>query len=132
MNGLWVSSYSTNNIAEINWANHSSFFFFSHSYVQSVKNIQFDRRFWLKRSYAISLYNYTLGQFLSTSSLHSTYLLLNKVSLKHNSKNTFFIKFEFHRVSNCRVRTCVKIKFCSNISSSGSSITSFSGFWAQV
>ena len=41
----------------------------------------------------------------------------------------FYIEFKFHRVSNCRVQACIKLNFCSSISSFGSSITSFSGFF---
>ena len=38
------------------------------------------------------------------------------------------IEFEFHQVSNCRVRTCIKVEFCLSISSFGSSNMSFSDF----
>ena len=40
-----------------------------------------------------------------------------------------YIEFEFHRVSNCRVRVCIKLDFCSSISSFGLSNTSFLGFF---
>ena len=43
--------------------------------------------------------------------------------------NSLYIEFKFHRVSNCRVQACIKLNFCSSISSFGSSITSFSGFF---
>ena len=43
--------------------------------------------------------------------------------------SSLYIEFEFHRVSNYRVRACIKLDFCSSISSFGSSNTSFSGFF---
>ena len=42
---------------------------------------------------------------------------------------SLFIKFEFHRVSNCRVWIWVKLNFCSSISSFGLHNMSFSGFF---
>ena len=42
-----------------------------------------------------------------------------------------FIEFEFHQVSDCRVRTCVNLDFCSSILSFGSSNMSFSGFFSS-
>ena len=42
--------------------------------------------------------------------------------------SSHFIEFEFHRVSNCRVRTCIMLEFCLSISSSSSRNMSFSGF----
>ena len=43
--------------------------------------------------------------------------------------SSFFNEFEFHRVSNCRVWTFIKLNFCSSISSFGSSNTSFLSFF---
>ena len=40
-----------------------------------------------------------------------------------------FIEFEFHQVSNFRVRTCIKLDFCSSILCLGSSNTDFPGFF---
>ena len=42
--------------------------------------------------------------------------------------SSLFIKFEFHRVSNCWVRTYIKLEFRLHILNFGSSNTSFSGF----
>ena len=39
--------------------------------------------------------------------------------------SSLFIEFEFHQVSNCRVRTSIKLECCFSILSYGSSITSF-------
>ena len=43
--------------------------------------------------------------------------------------SSLYIEFEFHRVSNCWVRACIKLDFCLSISSFGLSNTSFSGFF---
>ena len=47
--------------------------------------------------------------------------------------NSLFIEFEFHQVSNCRVRTCIKLECCFSISNYGSSNLSLQNFFrAQV
>ena len=43
--------------------------------------------------------------------------------------SSLYIEFEFHRVSNCRVRACIKLDFCSSV---GSSNEFFRFFRARV
>ena len=43
--------------------------------------------------------------------------------------SSLFIELEFHWVSNCQVRTCIKLDFCLSILSLGFSYKSFSGFF---
>ena len=43
--------------------------------------------------------------------------------------SSFFIEFEFQQVSNCRVRTCIKLECCFSISNYGSSNLSLQIFF---
>ena len=43
--------------------------------------------------------------------------------------SSLYIECESHRVSNCRVRACINLDFCTSISSFGSSDTSFYSFF---
>ena len=58
--------------------------------------------------------------------LKISFLICVTASTKSSS---LFIEVEFNWVSTCPVRTCIKLDFCSSISSFGASNMSFSGFF---
>ena len=77
--------------------------------------IAFEQGVWLSLSFrVIKPSSFWVWQQLPTTSALSSSL---------------FIESEFHQVSNCWVRTCTKLDFCSSISNFGSSNMSFSGFF---
>ena len=57
----------------------------------------------------------------------------NELKVRNNifsaRSSSLFIEYKFQRVLNCRDPTCIKLEFCSSISSFGSSNARFSGFF---
>ena len=62
------------------------------------------------------------------------FLFENKGAQSNSSarSSSLFIEFEFNRVSYCPVWTCVKLEFCSSISSFGLSEKSLLGFSSSI
>ena len=93
---------------------------------------------WLIWYHKISWVSFILSQqkglfaksyYIHTDNYQPRFTWLSYTETSSARSSSLFIELEFHRVSNCWVRTWVKLNFCLSISSFGSSDMSFAGFF---